>query len=183
MVHKQVHIRTKLPHIPVKHLGLRRLKHDPLRGQPLQDSLHHIGPPALHVLGNSLTLNHDPLHARLLDEPLPQIHNFAWVGRPSAQGLQLSGVRVASGAELDTDLGLGGQALGLDAVDQAEPVVRGKREEATRDLDDVEVEGFAFGEVTGDGGCRVGLREDVLDPAALSHVSSCSLRGRQHEGR
>jgi len=58
--------------------------------------------------------------------------------------------------------------VAVDEVDQAEPVVGREGEEARRDLDDVEVEGLAEGEVTRDGGGGGGLGEDVLDPAALA---------------
>lgn len=188
MVHEQVHVDPELANVPVVHFRVGRLEHDPLGRQLLHDPRHHVRPPRAHVLRDALGLDHQPLDTRVVQEPPAQVHQLARVR--GADGFEARRGRVAARAELDAQLRFGFEAVRVDFVDQAEPVVRGDGEEAGGKLDDVEagsllvprVNGIsgvgggdepqvlALAEVLVEDGVHVRVREEMLGPAALVEV-------------
>lgn len=126
VIHKQIHINTKLPNIPVEDLGISSLKHDPLHREFLEDGLDDIRAPFIDVLRDPLALDHEPLHPRV-EEFLAETHDLEWIAFP--HGFEFLGGSVAAGTELNPELGLCGQPVAVDLFDEAQPVVWWEREE------------------------------------------------------
>ena len=176
MVHKQVHIGAKLTYIPVEDLGLRSLEHDSVGGKLAQDALNDIGPPILDILCDALTLNHNSLDASVIDEALAEIDDLGGVRR--AKALERTCLGVTAGSELDSNLGLGNQAGGMDFVYETHPVVRRNGQESGGDLHHVEAERLAALQISIYRRMGVRLREHMLDPATL--LISRSVRNPAH---
>lgn len=138
MIHKHINIDAELSNVPIEDRRVGRLEHDLLRRQLLHDLRHQIRPPRLDILGDALALDHGPFDAGV-EQAFPQVDELARVG--SADAGELRGGGLPSGAALDAEFGFGFQALGVDFVEQAEPVVAGEGEEAGREFDDVEAIG------------------------------------------
>lgn len=98
MIYKQINVDAKFPNIPIKDRRIRRLKHDFLHGQILQDRLDDIRAPRPDIFRDALRLNHHALHARI-DELLSEVHDL---GRVAGAGLfERRSFCVAASAELD----------------------------------------------------------------------------------
>lgn len=135
VVDKEVDVDPELADVPVVHFGVGRLEHDLLRGQLLHDRAHHVGSPRLHVLRDPLGFDHQALDARV-EELLAHVDQLAWVR--GTDGFQVARRGVASGTELDAQLGLRLEPVRVYLIDEPQPVIARDREEAGRYLDDVE---------------------------------------------
>lgn len=78
MIDEEVHVGPELADVPVEHLWIRRLEHDPLRRELAQDVLDDVGPPLGYILSDAFALNHYTLNAGF-DESLAHASNFARV--------------------------------------------------------------------------------------------------------
>lgn len=135
MIDEQVHINTELANVPVVHLGVGSLEHHALLRELLHDRRDDIGAPRLDVLGDTLGLDHETLNASV-EEAVAHVDQLARVG--GADGFEAGGGGVTAGAELDANLRLGLEFVGVDLVDQAEPVVAWDGEETAGEFNYVE---------------------------------------------
>lgn len=104
VVNEEVNINTKLPNVPVVHLGIGSLEHNAVLGKFLHDAGDNVGAPRVHVLGDTLGLDHQALDA-CVEELVAEVYQLAGVG--GADGFQAGGWGVTAGTELDAQLGLG----------------------------------------------------------------------------
>lgn len=135
MVNEQVDIDTKLANVPVVHLGVSSLEHDLVSGQFLHDTRDDVCSPRAHILGDTLGLDHQTLDTGV-QEPVAQVDQLAGIG--GSDGLEVGGLGVTTGSELDTQFRLGLELVRVDLVHQTQPVILGDGEEAGRELDQVE---------------------------------------------
>lgn len=123
MIHKQIDINPKLTNIPVIHLRISSLKHDPFLREFLHDTGNDISAPRTNILSDTLGLDHQTLNT-CIEEFFAQIHQFRGIG--CADCFESGGGCVSAGTELDAQFGLGFQFIGVDFVDETEPVVFGE---------------------------------------------------------
>ena len=116
-----------------------------------------------------------------VEVPLRELDRLANIAGPL--GLERLDAGRAAGAELDPDLRFRLQACLAHRLCQADEVIDGKRDEAARDLDDVEAELLAFLEVARHRVAALG--EHVFEEAARRDLDIVlvSRTGSQPIGR
>lgn len=132
MVDEQVDIDSKLPNVPVVHLGVGSLEHDLVSRELLHDPRDDVCSPRAHVLGDTLGLDHQTLDTGV-QEPVAQVDQLA--GVRGSNGLEIRGFGVPSGTELDAQFGLGLELVRVDLVHETQPVVFGDGKETGRKFD------------------------------------------------
>src|SRR5919198_3830205 len=161
MIHKEIDLGPIVLDVPGKDLRICRLEHDLLQAQLIDYLGDHIGSPGPHVFRDAFGFDHDHVGAGL-KKTFCLLNHPARIVRPGR--LKRFSGRRPTGAELDPDLGLGPQTGLLDLLDYPQPVIRGKGNEASRDLDDIKPYLLALPDVLLD---RIpSLSQHVLDEPA-----------------
>ena len=104
VVDEQVHVDAEFPNVPVVHLGVCSFEHDPFLGEFLHDTGDNVGSPRVHVLRDTLRLDHQAFDTGV-EELVAQVHQLAGVG--CADGFQAGSWGVTASTELDAQFGLG----------------------------------------------------------------------------
>lgn len=137
VVDEEVDVDTKLPDVPVVHGGVSSLEHDTLLGELLHDPGDNVGPPRGNVLGDTLRFDHKSLDTGV-KELVAQVDQLAGVGGSDVLEAGCRGVTTRT--ELDAQLRLSLELIGMDLVHKAEPVLLGERKETGGELNDIEAE-------------------------------------------
>src|SRR2546425_9070890 len=135
MIYKEIDLCAIVLDIPGEDFGVGSLEHHFLQPQGSDDFGGSVGAPGLHILGDSLGLNHDHVGSSVEETPGVANSPFHVAGALSGEFL---GAGSPSGTELDTHLWLGFETRLLHFFHQAQPVVSRDRDKAARDFKDVE---------------------------------------------
>jgi len=135
MIDEEVGVGALVLNVIRENLRVGGFKHNLLFGKSRGHSGDDISPPTLHVLRDTLAFNHDHMSTGL-QELLSPVHEPLRV--TSSSGLQLFNASIPTSSPLDADLRLGLEAVLSNELNDVSPVVRRDREEAGRDLKDIE---------------------------------------------
>lgn len=137
VVDEEIDVDAKLPDVPVVHGGVSSLEHDTLLGKLLHDLGNNVSPPRGNVLGDTLGFDHKSLDTGV-EELVAQVDQLARVG--GSDVLQAGCRGVTTCTELDAQLWLGLELVGVDLVHETEPILLGERKETGGEFNDIEAE-------------------------------------------